>query len=703
MKLQIWWQRWKSSRSKGESYSVFKSVMRITLYSTIAALFLASLLGYKWLETLGVFKVSETEISSITEFKASDNSIVLDNQGKKIGEFFDRYHIFVPYKNIPKEFVHALISIEDKNFFEHSGVDVKGMFRAALMFLRHGKYQQGASTITQQLVRNFILSREKTINRKVREIALAMKLESSLGKERILELYCNTLFLGNGSYGIGAAAKRYFGKPLGDLELHEFALIAGLFQSPSRYNPQKYPKLAKKRQKQVITAMFRNKYLSRDDAIAWLKKPLVYVPYEPMNEKFAPYFIDHVREETSEILGAKVPENRGLRIYTSLDTNLQTVANKTVAEATDVYEQAEKGLFRQYRKKKSGQVEEEYTPIETALLSIDSISGGILAMVGGRDYDHSKYNRTTQSLRSPGSAFKPIVYSLALHEGFTWADQVFVTPVSIRNYRPKNFGDSDYLTESTLLRSFYKSMNSTTIQIGKKLQLPAILGYAKKMGVETPLKDEPGTMLGGSEVSMFDLARVYSVFSNYGRKPNIHSIQKIEDRSGKVLYVRDPKKFPNTKVISPEQAYLMTKGMQAVLKNGTASSASGHSGYAAGKTGTSNEAKDNWFCGYTRNMTTIVWLGTDNSIPIYGKATGGDLALPIWDRYMTEVANKKLRKMQGFWKPNGVVSATVHPQFGHRSPNGMRMYFLNGTAPSETNSDLEVISSTGGYRDVFGH
>lgn len=707
--IRQWWaQRRAERQSDTKSQWMRFSFFRVFLYLGISATLIGTILTYTWLDTLGVFDITERDLLGITQYKPSDNSIVYDKDGEKIGEFFNRYHVYVPYEKIPRDFIRAVLAIEDKKFFRHIGVDVKGMIRAGWALVRTGKYKQGASTITQQLVKNFILSREKTMNRKAREIALAIKLETMLSKQRILELYCNTLFLGNGAYGIGAAAKRYFGKPINELKMHQFALIAGLFQSPSRYNPDRYPRRAKKRQKEVITAMFRAKMITRDQAIELLRAPMEYVPYESINDNLAPYFIDHVREQATQIMGDKIPENRGLRIYTTLDSRLQKAANASIKNADEIYKTAEKYLYRRGRrikkKKMKSKEEQEKLPIEASLLSVDSHNGGVLAMVGGRDYALTKYNRTTQSIRSPGSSFKPIVYSLAMHHGRTWADQVYVTPVSVANYRPKNFGSSDYLTESTLLRSFYKSINSITIEIGKKLGLPKILNYARKLGIKSKLKDEPGTMIGGSDVTMFDLARVYSVFSSYGKKPHIHAITKITDRYGKVLYQRDYKKNKSERVISRAQAYLMVAGMQSVMRYGTAAKSGHHSRYAAGKTGTSNNAMDNWFCGFTRNMTTIVWLGTDDHSPLIGKATGGDLALPIWDAYHNLVRKHKMRKLGSFWRPGGVVRARVHAQYGHRSAAGIPMFFLPGKAPVETKSDFEMMStSSQEFRNVFAH
>jgi penicillin-binding protein 1A len=520
-------------------------------------------------------------------------------------------------------------------------------------------------------------------------------MERLLSKEEILEIYANKLFLGYGSYGIGAAAQRFFNKPVGQLEIHECALIAGMFQSPSRYNPHRYPDRAKTRQLQVLTAMFQAGYLTRDQTLAESKKPLEYAAYKPMNEQVAPYFVDYVREETERLIGKSV-EGRGLRIYTTLDPQLQALAHDVFGQSQDIFDKANGFVIPDYRKHKRG----ELPTVEGALLTIEPTTGEILTMVGGRNYQESKFNRTWQAKRQPGSAFKPIVYSLALNEGHRWSDMMFVSPVAIGGYRPKNFS-AEYLSETTLLQAFYMSMNTATVEIGAKIGLDKIIAYAKELGIQAPLKEEPGTMLGSSEVTMMDLARVYSVFANYGRRADPFSIREIRDSNDKVLY-RSESTNALHQVITPQVAFLTLQGMREVMARGTATKAGHLASLAAGKTGTSNEAVDNWFAGFTSNLLTIVWIGVDKQLTMSNKATGGELALPIWDRFMTQAINT--RKNAAFWQPDDVVRLTIDPKYGHMSSDGIPMWFLSSNRPAESaTAEYKALEERPVFRSLFMH
>lgn len=670
------------------------------VFSILAGTFgLGSLALYLWFSELQAFKMGDEQIQQIVAYKPPDNTIVLDRNGVKIGELFNNYHIFIPYNAIPKKMIEAIIAIEDRSFFEHYGFDPKGILRASLSRVLGYGPKQGASTITQQVVRNFILSRDVTIERKVQEIFLAVKLEKKIPKEKILEIYANALFLGNGSYGVGAAAYRYFGRPIDKLQTHEYALIAGLFQSPSRYNPVRNPKLAKIRQKTVIKAMENAKFITSKEAKSLSAKKLEYSNYKPINSQMAPYFVDFIQEESQKILpGAKV-HNKGLRIHTTLDYQIQKIAEKSFADSAKLFDAASQrtSMITLPDGKKSR------ATLEGALLSVDPRSGEILAMVGGRNYNKTQFNRTYQSLRSPGSAFKPIVYSQALKQNYKWSDVIFVSPITIQNYRPHT-PDEDFLTETTLFRAFFRSMNTPTVELGEKIGLKPVLQNALALGIRSPIKEEFGSMLGSSDVTMFDLARVYSSFANQGRLTEIIGITKVQDREGKEVYKAPPPSKRTKEVISPQISYLMTQGMRAVLSMGTGFGSSHLSSIAAGKTGTSNNSTDNWFCGYTTNLTTIVWVGTDEHAEIFGDTTGGKISLPIWDKFVSSVLD--VRPADPFPAPPGIVAAAIHPKFGNRSPSGVRMYFIRGQEPPDGGSALEEISNstqTGGYRDVFNH
>lgn len=676
-------------------------LIRLAFLTLSIVLTVCGIAIYTWLSGLGVFSIDTTKISALQNYKYADNSIVFDRNGGKIGEFFEQYHVFTPYGDLPQHFLDALISIEDRNFYEHNGIDIPSVGRAMLHRLKNGRFTQGASTITQQLVRHLFLTREKTIERKIIEIAIALKTEKILSKEKILEIYVNTMFLGNGSYGVGAAARRYFNKNVSELSPAESALIAGLFQSPSRYNPARYQERAKKRQLQVLDAMFRNEKISLSELKKLQKDPISYKSYQFINSSIAPWFVDYIQDSLKSLPSEVITNAKrgGLRIYTTLDQALQRIAESSLKSHSSSLRDLE---GRTARIKDNKTNSSRHAKIEASILVTDPRNGDILAMVGGRDYKVSKFNRATSALRSPGSVFKPIVYAEALHQGFKWSDVIFVSPVNIENYRPKNMKD-DYLTETTMLRAFYRSMNSPTIEIASKLGLKSILERAISMGIRSPMKDEFGSALGSSDVTMFDLARAYSTFASGGLLTELTPITKITDSEGNIIWESPALPLRQKRVLNSQLAYLMTEGMRSVLSVGTGYRSSDLAKNAVGKTGTSNDSADNWFCGYTPDLVGIVWVGTDEHAPILANVTGGSIALPIWDQLIR--SSMSIRPPRPFEKPDGITEASVHPLYGHMVKKGTKMYFLSNRLPDETESALENIEASGerGYRNVFRH
>ena len=693
------------SKSKNRRFSLARLVVIAAVGFKIALLVFLIL----WLKELGIFKIDDRSIATIVNHQPSDNSVVYDRNGAKLGEFFSSYHVYTPYEKLPASFIKALLAIEDRSFFSHPGFDLKGITRALLSRLKGHSSRQGASTLTQQIVRYFLLPKERSVQRKVQEIALAIQLERRVSKERILEIYANTLFLGNGSYGIGAAAQRYFGKQVGELSLAEAALIAGLYQSPSRYNPARHPRRAKRRQLRVLSAMVKAKFVTLAEARKAATGPLRYKDYRPARQETAPYFVDYVRAQTAQILkkqGINI-NNGGLRIQTTLDLDLQKKAEQALAANNAQLSQAQ--LQASFIIGQQSLNNRKRGTVEAAIVSVQPSTGEILTMVGGRDYERSQFNRTTQAKRSPGSAFKPILFSYALSKGWKWSDVIFVAPVTIANYRPKT-AKNDYLTETTLLRAFYQSINSPAIELAQKLGLQKIIGQAQKLGVRSKLKSEFGTMLGSSDVTMLDLARVYQSFANQGTLVEQIAITRITDRSGRLLYEAPLPKSRSTKVLEPDIAYLMTKAMQNVLSHGTGYRSAQLAGHVAGKTGTANDSTDNWFCGYSKDLVTITWVGTDEHVGMSGKVGGGRIALPIFDSFMSSVrqavpANRR-SVAEAFPRPSNVASAQIDPRFGYPSDRGITMYFLEGNGPQESNEALEALSELEEgtpYRAIFAN
>ena len=668
-------------------------MFRVGIASVVGLGFVGIIFAYIWADNLRLLTPPTQKIEVIANWLPEDNTIVYDREGEKIGEFFNKYHIFTPYQELPEAMIESVLAIEDRTFWKHPGFDLRGIFRSGVNYLVSiGKKKQGGSTITQQVVRNFLLSKEKTLHRKALEIFYSYNLEKEVSKERILEIYCNAMFMGFGSYGLGAAAHRYFGKDLKDLEVHQFALLAGLFQSPSRYNPHRHPKRAKKRQLQVLGALVSTKYLTLEAARQWARKPLGFKNYVPTHGKTSSsYFVDHIRIRAKEIIKDSSIRSAGLRIYTTLDSKLQRFADQAVENAAPLLDEtAEKAMA--VKDRKTGLTQQPR--IQTALLSIDPRNGEVLAMVGGRDYKESQFNRVTHAMRSPGSAFKPIVYSLALMNQYKWNDVLYVSPVTLNgDYRPKN-PSKDYLTETTVIRSFYRSMNAPTMEIGKELGLRKVIQHAENMGIRTPIKKEFGSLLGQSETTMIDMARMMSVFPNNGSMIEPISILKVTDRNGKILYEAPHIKDRSHQSLPKSVNYLMVDGMRNVFKRGTAYQHRQFGSYAAGKTGTSNDSKDNWFVGFTSDLVTLVWAGTDEYTPIYGNTMGSTIALPTWADYMTQATKERPNK--AFIVPKNVVKIKAHHQYGYRTHEGMPMWFVKGKEPDFRTSALETISKNGG-------
>jgi penicillin-binding protein 1A len=652
--------------------------------------FSASFAWYLWDD--GVFGSESEQISKITSAIVPESTIVFDRNNEKIGEYYNLYHEFVPFEEIPKGMISALIAIEDRRFFEHKGVNWTSIGRAFLSLVTSGKLKQGGSTLTMQLVKNYLLTREKKVSRKVREIILSYYVEKNLSKERILELYLNTMFMGHGAYGVGAASRTFFGKPLSELKTHEFALLAGLFQAPSSYNPHKNPELAIKRQKVVLTAMLNSGAISTAEAEFSKRQPLEFKPWTPLNQTVAPLYLEWVRQLVNENLGEEADSfnDRGLKIYTSLDKNLQLIANNSIQKNTSQL----LALQSQLRLKKDDRV-------EASLLSLDYKNGAVLAMVGGRDFRESQFNRAVDASRSPGSAFKPVVYSLAFEKGMSWGDMIYVTPLNVGGYKPKNHEGDDF-TEVTLLKAFARSMNTPVVSMAQKFGIESVRERALKMGVLSEMPKELGVALGGFSATIMDIARLYSVIANQGSLHVTWTLRKITDRDDKVLFERSTATPVPDEVFSPTIAALLRSGLQSVLTIGTGSALSDMSSYAAGKTGTSDDSRDNWFCGFTNDFVAITWVGTDLHGAMGKASSGSSLALPIWESFTRE-ATDRVYPPRPWSTPEGLTLVQIDPDYGTPSPTGVSALFLDGKLPvsNQASEDMKTIKQDQkGYREM---
>ncbi|MCB9228732.1 MAG: transglycosylase domain-containing protein [Deltaproteobacteria bacterium] len=648
-----------------------------------------------YLSELGLLSPDAGRLAFMLAWKPEDNSLIFDREQRKIAELYHRDHTFVPYRELPEALVQAIIATEDQHFFEHAGVDPEGILRALFVWLSSGfrEYRQGGSTITQQLVRHFFLPGEKTVSRKLREMVLALRLEQLISKEKILEIYTNALFLGGGAYGVGAAARRFFSRPVSELKTHELAMIAGLFQSPGRYNPHKFPGRAKRRQEQVLRAMRERGYLSPADFRYWSRQKLPITAYRSLWGKKAPYFVDYVTQELSHLLGDVSVRGGGLRVYTSLDSVIQSRAEEVLHNKNDLLRQAEE---KTRRWQPAGQPPVE---LESAILVTSPASGDIVAMVGGRDYAKSSFNRCSQALRQPGSAFKPVLYSLALLRGMRWSDSFYVSPLTLPgNYRPRSPA-RDYMTRTTLMRAFYRSMNAPVMELGQRLGLDAVLEHARHLGIHSPVRREFGSLLGASELTMTDLARVNGVFAAQGTLTDLSAVIRVTDRDGVLLYERKALAERSRQVLDPRVAWLMLHGMKQVLYRGTGRAYSHLAPVAAGKTGTSNESKDNWFTGFSADYVAVVWVGADHPQPLHPSLHGSRLALPLWGELMEGIY--KDRQPGSFVRPGGIRPMQVNPFSGRLDPHGVRMWFLDHTQPHKREDAPGNLSNLESFRNPF--
>jgi penicillin-binding protein 1A len=646
-------------------------------------------ISFEFILNQDIFKAHITDIMKIQDWKPHDNTIIFDKNGKAISEQFNEYHVYLPFEKIPKEMINAIVSIEDRKFWDHKGIDIYSILRALKTHINpgHKGYKQGASTITQQVVKNLLLTNEKTLTRKVREIVLSLYIESVISKEKLLEIYCNTMFLGQGSYGVGAAAKRFFNKDLKNLETHEYALIAGLFQSPGKYNPARYPERAKERQRVVLLSMLDAGFLKDKEFELWSEKEIAYTKYESSHGKVAPYFVDYVIEESQKIL-EKLDldlKDSGLKIYTSLDQKIDNYSQQILKGSGSVFRTMEKSIVWDNKK-----INSKSQSVEGALLVLDRRTGKILAMTGGRDYDVSQFNRTTNSLRAPGSVFKSVTYALGLEKGYSWNKQYYISPITIGNYRPRT-QHSKLFTETTMLQAFYQSINSPAVLLGNELGVKNVVRFGKKLGIHTPLKDEAATLLGSSEVTMMDMARLYQVFANDGVAVEPLAINRIETRSGKLIYEAKDLTSRSKRVLNKNTSKLVAEGLKSVIRYGTGYKIRHLSGRAAGKTGTSNKSKDNWFCGFTDDLVVITWLGNDDQNSFRSNISASNTAAPIWAKFVNKTFDhlntsrlKRTRQLE---------YAKIHPRYGHRDPAGIGMFFLRGTVPKEQESDLMALES----------
>ncbi|HEX8245643.1 MAG TPA: PBP1A family penicillin-binding protein, partial [Longimicrobium sp.] len=581
----------------------------------------------------------------VQEFAPRQSSQVLDARGGLLGSFYRERRTLVSIRTLPRYVPMAFVAIEDARFFHHEGVDPVRVLGAIRDNVIGGFGSTGGSTITMQLARNMFPQQlppnEKSVRRKLAEVKLALEMERSLSKQRILELYINHIYLGAGAYGVEAAARTYFNKPASQLSITEAATIAGLPQAPSAYNPREHPDRAQRRRDRVLDRMAETGVITPEQAARAKAEPLVLPP--PKGAIRAPYFVEQVRRELEARFG-ELLYTGGLKIYTGIDPVLQATAEQALEQQLRAIEHGQYGGYSHPTYEKfTAQLKPgepvRFTPyLQGVVVVMDPANGIVRALVGGRDFTQSQFNRATQALRQPGSSFKPFVYAAALEHGRSPQYEVADEPISISTgdgtyWTPKNY-DGRYSGYVSMRTGLKFSKNMVAIRLGREVGINAVRSMAARAGIETRIPGYPSVYIGSAAVYPIDLIAAYATFENGGYRVPPRYVVRVEDHQGRLLW--QPPEFPEP-TVDPAVAWLMTDMMRDVVDHGTgypardpAVGALSPDIPAAGKTGTTNDNTDVWFVGFTPELLAGVWIGMDNPQTILPGATGGTLAVPIW-------------------------------------------------------------------------
>ncbi len=593
-----------------------------------------------------------------------------------LGEF----RVSLPLSRIPKLLQDAVVAVEDARFFQHGAVDIQGMARAALRNLTSGRIAEGGSTITQQLAKTLFLTHERTLSRKVKEVQLGRELERRYSKEKILEMYLNAIYFGHGAYGVEAAARTFFSRRAADLSLAEAALLAGLPKSPTYYSPFTHPKQARARRDHVLSRMVEAKRITAARARAAQREPVRLRPLLPARG-IAPHFADYVQRQLEEQFGAVAVARGGLRISTTLNLRLQRAAVEALRDGLRAAEaKAEAGRkvkAAPAQARRAGGLQGSGKPggrsgPEGALLALDPQTGEVLAMVGGADYARSQFNRAVQARRQPGSAFKPFVYAAAMEAGLPPTTLLDDVPVSYPGglgrgqaaWSPENY-DRRYRGRVTMRQALEESLNVPTVRLLEMVGVQAVVDVARRMGVAGELHRDLSLALGTSEISLLELTAAYAVVANRGMRVPAGGVRQVTGPGGEVRWERRVAPEP---VLSQEVAFLLTSLLQGVIERGTGRGALALERPAAGKTGTTQDATDLWFVGFTPSLVAGVWVGYDAPRSLGPRETGARLALPIWTRFMARAL--RASAPVPFTPPDGIYAALVNRRTGDPAPPG---------------------------------
>jgi len=638
---------------------------------------------------LGYFLQMYTyDISSLVNYNPSQTTIIYDKDGNKIANIFDKKHrYYAAFEEIPPRAIEALVAIEDTSFFEHPGINIDAIFRAAIKVIKAGRAVEGASTITQQLVKNVLLTREKKLSRKIKEAIYAIKLEYHISKEQILERYLNEIYFGHGYYGIKTAAQGYFHKQLDELTLKEMAILVGLPKAPSTYAPTKNYEISMGR---------ANRVLKRMKVLGWIDEPTYKeeiarnpkVYDDTLTKNKAPFIVDEVVRRMQK-RGMEDIKTGGYRIYTTVDLSLQDSAKESLKKAYDMsLKRIEDYKLRDQKileKDPTWEVapETNTTLLNGALVSLEAKTGNILAMVGSVDYTQSSYNRATQGRRQPGSAFKPFIYQVGIDLGFSGATKLVDVSRTYKyekdgeelKWQPKNY-EKNYKGLISLREALVHSRNLATINLVNEIGLNKLLRELDKFGIEN-LPRDLSISLGTISLSPIQLAKYYSSFANDGIQVEPRLILSVEKNDKVVFENKEKTRF----ITEPTQAFIMTSILRDVVNRGTGRRAKAWGIELAGKTGTTNNNVDGWFAGYSPTIQTIVWFGNDDNSPMHRWETGGKIAGPAFKMYYDNLLKLYPQIKRKFDIPEGIVEVKM----GKR-----KEYFSDISKPPRVEQDVKA-------------
>jgi len=716
------------------------------------------------LAILWVFSNNLPDYKFLKNYKPPVSSKVYSGEGELVSDFSSEKRIFIPYEAIPEKIINSFLSAEDKNFFTHPGVDAKGVLRAVIRNISniiYSKRLEGASTITQQVAKNFLLTNEVSFNRKLKEAILAFRIERALSKERILELYLNQIYLGEGTYGIASASLQYFDKSINQLEYKEAALLAALPKAPSRYNPYKDIEVAKFRRNLVLNNLFENKYISKKDYENFKKSKIILKKRKKIYLEDTRYYVEDIRKNIVEKFGFEKVYQQGFNIKTPLNLNLQNIATHSLRKGLIEYDQR-RGFRGPIHNKKNSKdwstnlekyalensigwkiaivkkVNEFSMDIETndknkgiinfqeitwskkkikdlfevgdliyvkknnkniyelkqlpkangAIVVMDPYTGRVLALSGGFSFKKSEFNRATQALRQPGSAFKPFIYALALENNYSPSTLILDAPLvleqgsDLKMWKPENYGKKFY-GPSTLRKGLEKSRNLMTVRIAQDLGLKKIVNFSKQLGIYENPEELLSISLGSAETTLIKLTTAYCSFVNGGKLVKPIMIDRIQDSEGNTIFNSEKRvcddckslSFESTnvpkisdnfnQVFSPESAYQMISMLEGVIKRGTGKRLKNLKLDIAGKTGTTNKNTDTWFVGFTSKLVVGVYVGMDEPAPLGKHETGAKTALPVFKEFIKKAIKKK--DTRPFKVADNIVMMVVDPLSGKKS------------------------------------